>query len=140
MHRLRFASTGAILIAVAIAGRAGAEPTASTSAPPPTETKMSARDAGARYGQALGAIEICYGSKVTAATSTLGETYRGPEQEIFKAQAANVYQAWLGVKNCNKAVDPNQCKIIMDKSCAAAEAEIGPSGSALPGLVEFMKR
>jgi hypothetical protein len=40
------------------------------------------------------------------------------------------------VKNCVHQDDPNQCKVIMDESCAAAIAEIGPTGTAIPGLLE----
>ena len=58
---------------------------------------------------------------------------------VFKAQAAKVFEAWRQVKACSNAADPNTCKIIMDKSCATAEQEIGPSGTVMPGLVEFMK-
>ncbi|HPG88687.1 MAG TPA: hypothetical protein PLD46_03470 [Hyphomicrobium sp.] len=109
--------------------------------PAPAEPlSMTPRDAGARYGQTLGAIEICYGAKVTDASRKLAQIYAGADQEIFKAQAAKVYDAWRQVKNCANGLDPNQCKIIMDKSCATAEAEIGASGTIFPGLVEFMKR
>lgn len=109
---------------------AGAQPPA-----PP-----SAKDAGARFGQALGVLEICHGSTLTGKAKSLGEAFTGADQVAFKAEAAKVYQAWNGVKACANQSDPNQCKIIMDKSCAAAEAEIGASGTAVPGLVEFMKR
>ena len=108
------------------------------SAPP--MAPMTARDAGARYGQALGALEICHGSKITPAAKALGDRYTGPDQDVFKAQAAKVYDAWHKVKNCSNALDPNACKIIMDKSCAVAEGEIGASGTITPGLVDFMKR
>ncbi|MBK9079382.1 MAG: hypothetical protein WBP38_09545 [Hyphomicrobium sp.] len=101
--------------------------------------KLSAREAGARYGQALGAIEICHGSKVTAAGDALGQNFTGADHDVFKAQAAKVFEAWRQVKACSNAADPNTCKIIMDKSCATAEQEIGPSGTVMPGLVEFMK-
>lgn len=101
---------------------------------------LTPRDAGARYGQALGALEICHGSKLTAAGDALRSKYEGADNEIFKAQAAKIYNAWHTVKNCANADDPNQCKIIMDKSCAAAEAEIGTNGTAMPGLVEFATR
>jgi hypothetical protein len=100
---------------------------------------LSPKEAGARFGQALGAIEICYGSKVTDKAKALGDSYNGAEQEAFKAQAGKIYDAWVKVKNCKNQQDPNQCKIMMDKSCAMAEAEIGSSGSAMPGLVEFMR-
>ncbi|MEQ1652902.1 MAG: hypothetical protein ABL897_10465 [Hyphomicrobium sp.] len=101
---------------------------------------MTAKDAGARYGQALGALEICHGSKITDKAKALGDAYSGAEQDAFKTQAAKVFAAWNTVKHCAKQIDPNQCKIIMDKSCETAEAEIGAAGSVLSGLVEFMKR
>lgn len=101
---------------------------------------LSPRDAGARYGQALGALEICYGSRLTAAGDALRSRFSGADNDVFKAQAAKIFNAWHTVKNCANADDPNQCKIIMDKSCAAAEAEIGTHGSVMPGLVEFATR
>ena len=100
---------------------------------------MPVREAGARYGQALGAVEICFGAKITAKTEELAKTYSGADGEAFKAQAGKILDAWLKVKTCVRQDDPNQCKIIMDKSCQAAEAEIGSNGSAIPGLVEFAK-
>ncbi|MFN0219062.1 MAG: hypothetical protein ACKVP4_09640 [Hyphomicrobium sp.] len=104
------------------------------------EAPISARDAGARFGQALGTVEICIGSKITSKASAMEAAYSGADLDAFKTQAAKVFDAWLKVKACAKQVDPNQCKIIMDKSCAAAEAEIGPAGSVAPGLVDFPTR
>lgn len=101
---------------------------------------MTPKDAGLRYGQALGAIEVCHGSKLTAKANSLSQSFSGAELESFKAAAAGVFEAWNGVKNCVNAADPNQCKIIMDKSCLLAEDEIGRSGKAVPGLVEFASR
>jgi hypothetical protein len=101
---------------------------------------MTPKDAGQRYGQALGVIEVCHGSKLTEKANSLSQSYTGTELEAFKAAAAGVFEAWNGVKNCVHAADPNQCKIIMDKSCLLAEDEIGPSGKALPGLVMFAVR
>ena len=40
------------------------------------------------------------------------------------------------MKNCARPEDPNECKIIMDRSCEAAIAEIGPNGTAMPGLLD----
>ncbi len=100
---------------------------------------MPVREAGARYGQALGTVEICFGAKITAKAEELPKTYTGADGETFKAQAGKILDAWLKVKTCVRQDDPNQCKIIMDKSCQAAEAEIGSNGSAIPGLVEFAK-
>lgn len=104
-----------------------------------TAAPLTAKDAGQRYGQALGALEVCHGSKLTAKADGLSQSYSGAELEAFKAAAAGVFEAWNGVKNCVNAADPNQCKIIMDKSCLAAEAEIGATGKALAGLVDFAK-
>lgn len=99
----------------------------------------SPRDDGARYGQALGALEICHGSKLTPAGDALRSKYTGADNDAFKSQAAKIFEAWRTVKACANGFDPNQCKIIMDKSCETAEAEIGSAGSVMPGLVEFMK-
>jgi hypothetical protein len=100
------------------------------------QSPITAKEAGARYGQALGAIEICIGSKLTAKAEELKSTYSDANAETFTTEAAKVFQAWAAVKNCNRAKDPNQCKIIMDKSCASAFSEIGPTGTAYPGLLE----
>ena len=101
---------------------------------------MAARDAGVRYGQALGAIEICHGARLTDKAKTLAAAYQGSAQDAFKAEAAKTLEAWMKVKACANQFDPNQCKIIMDKSCLAAEAEVGERGTILPGLVEFKER
>lgn len=100
------------------------------------QSLLPAKEAGARYGQALGAIEICIGSKLTAKAEELKSAYSDSNAETFTTEAAKVFQAWAAVKNCNRAKDPNQCKIIMDKSCTAAFTEIGPTGTAYPGLLE----
>lgn len=122
-----------MIVSMVVPVAAGAEPNAAV-------PEIGAREAGARYGQALGVVDICIGAKVTAKGEALRAAYAGADQELFKAQAAKVYDAWYAVKGCGNATDPNQCKIIMDKSCAAAEAEIGAQGSVMPGLVEFPKR
>ncbi len=143
IRRLSLMVTIACLTAASAPEGAVAD-TSADGRPPPAVTgddaaQLSAREAGARYGQALGVLEICLGSKVTSEGNALGQNYTGADQDVFKTQAAKIYEAWRNVKNCNKARDPNVCKIIMDKSCAAAEKEIGPNGTVLPGLVEFMK-
>ena len=117
---------------------AGACPLAAEPVATPVST-ISARDAGARYGQALGAVEVCFGSKITAKAHALSATYSVADQDAFKAQTAKIFDAWIKVKGCTDQGDPNTCKIVMDKSCLAAEGEIGASGSAIPGLVEFAK-
>ena len=143
-HVFHFRGTATAVICGLVLGTAALPAAAgdSVAAPAPVTgelPKLTAKDAGTRYGQALGAIEICYGSKVTDKAKALEADYAGAELEDFKTQAAKVLEKWLKVKDCRKQNDPNQCKIIMDKSCLAAEAEIGPAGTAMPGLVEFMK-
>lgn len=135
----------AVAVNVALIPSANAgEQAATAGAPPPAaaispKDALSPKDAGARYGQALGAVEVCFGSKVTDQTKRLENSYSGSDQETFKAQAAKIYEAWRKVKSCADQVDPNRCKIIMDKSCLAAEAEIGAEGNVVPGLVDFVK-
>ena len=102
-------------------------------------TPLLAKEAGARYGQALGAVEICFGSKVTEKAKSLGAAYTGTEQVDFQAQSVKIYAAWAKVKACSDQLDPNKCKIIMDSSCLSAETEIGATGNVIPGLVEFAK-
>jgi hypothetical protein len=138
--RLCLRAVAACFAIPAFAMSAVAEPAAPSTAAPVATAALSAKDSGARYGQALGAIEICHGSKVTDKAEALPKSFSGADQEAFKAQAAKIYDAWHKVKNCSDSLDPNKCKIIMDKSCATAEAEIGSSGTVMPGLVEFMKR
>ena len=98
------------------------------------------KDAGLRYGQALGALEVCYGSKLTDKAKALESAFQGSELDAFKTSAAGVYQAWVKVRGCTNQKDPNTCKIIMDRSCQLAEKEIGPNGDAMPDLVEFLAR
>ena len=133
----RLALLGTLSLWVA-GGVAAADPDKTAAASPPSA--LTPRDAGARYGQALGAIEICHGSKITDKADALLKSYAGADQDTFKAQAAKIFDAWARVKACVDQHDPNKCKIIMDTSCLSAEAEIGAKGSALPGLVDFAPR
>ncbi len=99
---------------------------------------VSPKDAGVRYGQALGVLEVCYGSKLTDKAKGLEQSFTGADLEAFKVAAANVFDAWVKVRGCTNQRDPNTCKIIMDKSCLQAESEIGANGTAMPGLVDFI--
>lgn len=134
--RFSFALIALALPAALISPTSAEEKVAATAAAAPIVT---AKDAGARYGQALGAVEVCFGSKVTDKAKALESSYTGGDQDAFTAQAAKIFEAWHKVKACADQVDPNRCKIVMDKSCLAAEAEIGSAGTAMPGLVEFVK-
>jgi len=102
-------------------------------------TNLTPRDLGSRYGQALGAVELCTGAKITEKASALPAVYSGAELDAFNVQQKKIYDAWLRVKHCVREDDPNQCKVIIDESCAAVLTEIGPKGTAFPGLIEFSK-
>lgn len=99
-------------------------------------SSLSPQEAGARYGEALGAIEVCDGTALTDKAKNLKASFSGAELDRFTAQAAKIYSAWVTVKNCVHQNDPNPCRIIMQKSCLEAMSEIGPQGSALPGLLD----
>jgi hypothetical protein len=98
--------------------------------------QMTPHDVGSRYGQALGAVEICHGASTTAKVPKLNSLYTGADLESFKAQATKIYDAWIKLKQCTLVDPPSECKVIVEESCAAAIGEIGPDGSVLPGLVE----
>ncbi|HEY8128684.1 MAG TPA: hypothetical protein VIF39_08240 [Hyphomicrobium sp.] len=98
--------------------------------------QMTPKDVGSRYGQALGAVEVCTGTKATDNVSELNALYTGPDLQSFTTQAAKIRDAWNRLKLCTIADNPHECKVIVDESCAAAIAEIGPSGTVLPGLLE----
>lgn len=138
MRGIRAAAiAGLVVMAAALTPVSAGDAEGGTEAAPGT---ASAKDAGVRYGQALGVLEVCHGSKLTEKARALEATFTGAELETFKASAAGVYQAWVNVRSCSNQKDPNTCKIIMDKSCLAAESEIGPKGSAMAGLVDFLAR
>lgn len=97
--------------------------------------KMTPYEVGSRYGQALGAAQICSGTKATEKAHALDLIYSDDDLKIFKAQAAKIYNAWTKIKRCTIEDDPNQCKIVADESCATAITDIGPAGTVLPGLL-----
>ncbi len=98
--------------------------------------KLSARDAGARYGEAAGAALVCYGLKITPLVAELRARYAGDELTEFDAQATKILQSWRQTLSCEQANGPNDCKVSQQWSCRQALQEIGPSGSAVKGLVE----
>lgn len=97
--------------------------------------EMTPYDAGSRYGQALGAVEICPGAQTTTKVPALNTLYTAENLQEFNAQARKIYEAWIKLKQCTLLDDPSECRVIVDESCAAALSEIGSSGSVLPGLL-----
>ena len=131
----------AILLAAMFVNAATAEdastallqPTATTQ---PSVKPLSAKDAGARYGEAAGAVLVCYGLKITPQVAELRGRYQGADLAEFDAQAGKVLKAWRETLNCEHAEGPNDCKVSQQWSCRQAMQEIGPSGSEVRGLVE----
>jgi prophage DNA circulation protein len=99
---------------------------------------LSARDAGARYGQALGVALVCYGLRTRPeALASLAATYSDASgREDFQAEADKVLKSWQEASSCQRAGGPNTCRLIHEWSCRDALLEIGPSGTKAPGLVE----
>lgn len=105
----------------------------------PTRTSLdtaSPREAGTRYGQAAGVALVCYGMRTTPAAETLKARFTGPDQSAFQEEAEKVLAAWRELHACRRATGPNECRLSHAWSCRDAMREIGPAGSALPGLVE----
>lgn len=102
--------------------------------------QMTPHDAGSRYGQALGAIEICPDTRTTVKVPALNTIYTGAELQAFQAQASRIYNAWIKLKQCATVDNPSECRVVVEESCAAAITEIGPSGTVFPGLLEGQTR
>ena len=102
--------------------------------------QMTPQDVGSRYGQALGAIEICPGAQTTVKVPALNTIYTGAEMQAFQAQASRIFNAWIKLKQCATVDDPSECRVVIEESCAAATIEIGPSGTVFPGLLEGVRR
>lgn len=97
-------------------------------------TNLTPYDIGSRYAQARGASETCPGGKLTDKAAVLPSVYNGPELDLFNAQEKKIYDAWMRAKHCPQDDPSNECRLVIEESCAAAVSEIGPAGSALPGL------
>lgn len=100
---------------------------------------ISAREGGARYGQAAGAALLCYGLRVTDKVEKLRGQYSGAELDEFDREARRIAEAWRVTLLCENAGGPNQCKLSHVWSCQQALKEIGPNGTAARGLVEPKK-
>ncbi len=106
-------------------------------APPGAGTinEAEARAAGARYGQAAGVALVCHGVKTTDAVVVLKARFEGETASAFDEEATKVLAAWRDLYTCKDATGPNECRLSHDFSCGAAMREIGPGGSAMPGLI-----
>ncbi len=101
----------------------------------PGTFKLSPEEAGARYGQALGAGRLCKGFKVLPGADELAATFKGVELATFQKAAARIVEAWQATTNCQAG--PNVCMRSHLASCFEAFREIGPEGSRYPGLIGY---
>ena len=79
---------------------------------------------------------VCYGLKATQRVEVLRAQYRDADLSEFDAEAAKILEAWKETATCKNAHGPNECKLSHVWSCQQALREIGPEGTAVPGLVE----
>ena len=127
---MRFAMPTCVLIAaISLAGivSAGIE------GEPADTKKLSPEEAGARYGQAMGASRLCKGYEVLPGADELAATFKGDELRAFREAAARVVQAWQRTTSCQDG--PIMCMRYQLASCNEAMREIGPEGVRYPGLI-----
>ncbi len=104
---------------------------------------MSVDEQGARHGQALSAAKICPGARTTAKVADLAASMKDADRATFDAASQKIVIAWDKAFLCQD-VDPaqapreiNSCRKSKILSCSSTWSEIGPDGTALPGLLEF---
>lgn len=105
----------------------------------PDTPSMAAKEAGARYGEAAGAVLVCYGLQMTQEVAKLRDRYQGDDLAEFDAQAGKILSAWRDTLNCTHSDGLEDCKVSQQFSCRQALQEIGPGGNKVPGLVEPKK-
>jgi hypothetical protein len=98
---------------------------------------------GARHGQAIAAMATCPGAKTTLKVAELAAAVAPGDREAFQAASDRIVKAWQKAFACQD-VDPaqspremNGCRKAKILSCTMTWREIGPEGSALPGLLDF---
>jgi hypothetical protein len=131
MQRAMLKLTVTILIAVAaVVSSAAAQ-------------NLSVAEQGARHGQALSAAKICPGARTTAKVTALAAAVKEADRAAFEAASQTIVTAWDKAFLCQD-VDPaqapreiNSCRKSKILSCTSTWSEIGPDGTALPGLLEF---
>lgn len=99
-------------------------------------TKLSAREAGARYGQAVGAGLSCREAKTAKDASDLQDQFTGVELAEFQKEAALVVSLWKKSLSCEDMREINMCRVMKERNCRDALREIGPRGTAYPGLLD----
>ncbi len=107
----------------------------------PASAEPSAADKGIRFGQAQSAVAICPGMILTASAGKLRADQAAADLQDFDRAAGKIRKAWTEAFNCVD-LDPEthrftSCRRTKIVSCNAAWSEIGPDGTALPGLIGF---
>ncbi|CAN1721462.1 UrcA family protein [Hyphomicrobium sp. 1Nfss2.1] len=133
MHSTSTALCAAFALSIAMTSAMEARPLRLIS----TNTQaLSAKDAGIRYGEAAGAVLVCQSLRITPRVAELRGRYQGADLEEFDAQAGKILKAWQESLSCQHANAPMDCMVSQRWSCQQAIREIGPSGTAVRGLVE----
>ncbi len=107
----------------------------------PASAEPSAADKGIRFGQAQSAVAICPGMILTASAGKLRADQAAADLQDFDREAGKIRKAWSEAFDCID-LDPEthrftSCRRTKIASCNAAWSEIGPDGSAIPGLIGF---
>jgi hypothetical protein len=112
-------------------------------APVAADSTAPIDEQGARHGQAIAAMATCPGAKTTIKVAELAASVSSEDREAFEAASNRIIEAWQKAFACQD-VDPaqspremNGCRKAKILSCTMTWREIGPEGSALPGLLEF---
>src|SRR5262245_28369286 len=98
-------------VVLAIANLTGS---ASSADVPRGKEMLAPMDAGARYGQALGASRACYGLRATDAARALEHSYQGKDAQAFRTAADKTAAAWQEALSCKKSGGPNECRLIFE--------------------------
>lgn len=100
-------------------------------------------DLGARHGQALAAARLCPGAQTTPRVAELAASLPTADRPDFEAASRRIVDAWDKAFAC-RDVDPaqyprevNSCRKNKILTCTTTWSEIGPDGTAVPGLLEF---
>lgn len=133
MHSTSTALCAALALSIAMISATEAEPLRLIST---NAQALSPKDAGIRYGEAAGAVLVCQSLRITPRVAELRDRYQGADLEEFDAQAGKILKAWQESLSCQHANAPVDCMISQRWSCQQAIREIGPSGTAVRGLVE----
>lgn len=103
---------------------------------------LTVEERGARHGQALAAARFCPGARLSDEAEKLQITLNKSERVVFNENSQKVKASWEKAFQCTD-VDPaqtreiNGCRRAKIISCTMTWQEIGPEGTALPGLLEF---